>query len=195
MRLLILLSFCMLIGCSSDQSTLPLIPVAQPTPSFSPTPEKFPLLKAVVPNLRMNSKQTKYLDSSLPPEVRKILENSDVFEILAEVGVSNRSETALQTLEPNRIVRVVDENLKKRILEAFYSDASNEDGASSCYEPHHAIHAIYQGNNVDIEICFSCSRFYVKGTLGEFSGTIVRDHRKSEKLFERIVKEKSVELK
>lgn len=195
MRLLILLSFCMLIGCSSDQSTLPLIPVAQPTPSFSPTPEKFPLLKAVVPNLRMNSKQTKYLDSSLPPEVRKILENSDVFEILAEVGVSNRSETALQTLEPNRIVRVVDENLKKQILEAFYSDASNEDGAASCNEPHHAIRATYQRNKVEIEICFTCSQFYVKSPLGEFQGTIVRDHRKSEKLFERIVKEKSVELK
>ena len=198
MKFYIFLSFCLLIGCSSNQviSDQPVIVVERPTPSPTIQSEQSPLLKPIAPRLRLNFQETKYLNSSIPPDVRKLLENSEVFEILAEVGIDDRmSETALQTFEPNRMVSVADENSKKEILESFYWDAGHEEGAANCYEPHHAIRASYKGNEVKIEICFDCARFEIRSSIGDFHGTIVRENRKSEKLFGRLFKERSIELK
>ena len=152
-------------------------------------------LKPVSPNVKLNTKQRKYLNDTLPPDIRKMLEEADAFEILAEVGPEETSETALQEFHPNRIVIISDERQKRQILEAFYSDAATQDGPAFCYEPHHGLRASIGGKMIEIEICFSCSQFRGVGDLHAVSGTIVRKNRKSEKLFTQIVKDQSVELK
>ncbi len=161
----------------------------------SPTVAPEVLLKPVTPNIKFNAKQQKYLNDALPPKVREVLEKAETFEILAEIRRENESDGEGMTFEPNRIARISDDKDKKEILEDFYFDASNEDSPAACYEPHHGIRATYQGKTVEIEICFSCSRFIVKSEFGEFDGTIVREKRKSEDLFNRIVETKSVWLK
>src|SRR6185369_3998378 len=100
-----------------------------------------------------------------------------------------------QIFEPNRIAKITDENEKKEILEVFYRDAATDESPSSCYQPHHGIRAAYQGKIIEIEICFDCSRFYVKSEFGKFEGTIKHESEKSKNVFEKIVEGKSVELK
>ena len=165
------------------------------TASVQPAAEKEILLKPVAPNVKLDAKQQKYLDEALPPKVREILEKAEKFEILAEVGSEQESDGEGMTFEPNRVVRVVDELDKKKILEAFYFDASREDSPAACYEPHHGIRAAYQGKTVEVEICFSCSRFIVKSEFGNFRGTIVRENRQSEDVFQQIVESKSAAIK
>lgn len=99
-----------------------------------------------------------------------------------------------RTFEPNRIVKIAGENDKRKVLEAFYHDASEEDSPAVCYEPHHAIRSTYQGKTIEVEICFSYSKFYVTSPFGEFSGTIVRENRKSEDIFTQLVQNQSVEI-
>lgn len=164
---------------------------AAPTPSA----EKETVLKPVEPNIKFTAKQQKYLDESLPLKVREILEKSEKFEVLAEVRGENEKDEDHWSVQPNRIIKIPDENSKKEILEAFYFDASEEDSPAVCYEPHHLIRANYQGKTVEVEICFGCSRFTVKSEFGKFDGTIVRENRKSEELFDEIIKTKSIELK
>ncbi len=142
-------------------------------------------LKPVTPNLSLNFKRKKYLNASLPPKVREVLEKAETFEILADLSNISREKG---TLVPDTLVTVKDEKTKKDVLENFYSDASTEDPPAICYEPHHGIRATYQGKTVEVEICFSCSRFVVKSSFGNFEGTIVRKNRKSEEFFEQIVK-------
>jgi hypothetical protein len=165
------------------------------TASVQPAAEKEILLKPVAPNVKFNAKQQKYLSESLPPKVREILEKAEKFEILAEVRSENESDGEGMTFEPNRVVRAVEELDKKNVLEAFYLDASREDSPAACYQPHHGIRAVYQGKTVEVEICFDCSRFTVKSEFGDFWGTIVRENRKSEDVFNQIVESKSAAIK
>lgn len=144
------------------------------------------MLRAVKPALELTSKQRKYLDESIPAKVRKVLENSDRFELLGEFDKEESHESDNRSFNPNRLVVIGSDDEKRRILEAFYFDASREDSAAICYEPHHAIKASHLNETVEIEICFDCSRFFARYGPEEYSGTIVREGRRSEDLFEKI---------
>jgi hypothetical protein len=163
--------------------------------TVSPTIDSETLLKPITPKIKLNSKQKKYFNESLPPQVREILEKAEKFEILVEVREQFDPNDDERTFEPNRLIKPVSENDKKETLEAFYNDASNEDSPAICFEPRHEIRAIYQEKTVVISICFSCSRFIVTSPFGKFPGTIVRENRKSEDFFKRIIQNQSVELK
>lgn len=193
-RLMILICALFLSSCSKVETATNSVPInLEKTPTVSPTVQENVSLKPVTPKVALNSKQRKYLNESLPPKVREILEKAETFEILAEVKKENESDSL--SFYPNRIAFITDETEKKEILEAFYYDASDGYYPSACYIPHHKIRATYQGKNVEIEICFDCSRFNVESPLGNFEGGIVRENRKSEDIFKRIVENKSVELK
>lgn len=186
-----ILASCSKVETTSNENTQT---ISNKIVSVSPIVEAILPLKPVVPNIKLNSKQKKYLNESLPPQVREVLEKAENFEVLAEdIGRDVGNEGT--TFEPNRIAKISNENDKKKILEAFYHDASSEDSPASCFEPHHGIRATYQGKTVEIEICFGCAIFYVESSFGKFNGTIVRDNRKSEGVFNRIIESKSVGLK
>ncbi|HEX8734656.1 MAG TPA: hypothetical protein VF721_04985 [Pyrinomonadaceae bacterium] len=170
---------------TASNETVPVLPAAQEKVS----------LKPVKPNVKLNSKRKKYLNDSLPPQIREVLEKAEKFEVLAEVYGENEKDKDLWSIQPNRIAKITGDDDKKKILEAFYRDAAEEDSPASCYEPHHLIRAVFQEKTVEVEICFSCARFVVKDASGKFEGTIVRENRRSEDIFNRIIQNKSVGIK
>ncbi len=198
MRKLAVLILCLLaanctkVETASNENTQPN---ANKTPAVSPTVELIALLKPIKTVAKFNTRQQKYLNESLPPKVREVLEKAEKFEVLAEIRGEGEFDGEGMTFEPNRIVKIADESDKKNVLEVFYHDAAREDSPAVCYEPHHAIRATYQGKTVEVEICFSCSRFFVKSEFGDYEGTIVRENRKSEEFFDNLVKSKSIEYK
>ena len=151
----------------------------------------------VSPNLKLSANQKKILDKSLPVDVREILENADKFEILAEV-IKKDGKLAYplkEDFKPNTEVEISDASLRKEILEAFYKDASSGESPSDCWLPHHILKAAQSDKTVEIEICFSCSRFEVKSSFGEFSGTFAHgDDPKSEAVFNRIIENYGVQI-
>jgi hypothetical protein len=199
MRPFIILILCGFLSASCSKvetvSTENIQITPTPTVATSPTIETVAPLKPVITKVKLNSEQKKYLDESLPPQVREVLEKAEKFEVLAEVRGENENDGESMTFEPNHIAKIVKENDKKEILEAFYFDASRETGLSACYYPRHKLRAIYQGKTVEVEICFICAIFVVKGEFGHFEGTITRENRKSENVLNRIIKNQSVELK
>ena len=191
-RIVTIIFYVVLAGCAkveliSDKKT--------PLPVTSPTALEIPVLKPIVVKIDLNQRQKKYLEESLPSNVREILEKSEKFEVLKEVIGKENSERELMTFEPNRTAKITIEKDKKEILEAFFYDAAREDSPAACYEPHHAIRAAFQNKTVEIEICFSCSRFEVKSEYGNFSGTITRKNPKSEKFLDRIITAQGIEFK
>jgi hypothetical protein len=196
MKVFSLLFFCLILAsCSKVEPVLSENTQTNTNNTLSdskPVQETVPL-NSVTPNLSLNFKRKKYLNASLPPQIREILEKAETFEILAEVNLENDGEG--RDFLPDTAVKVKDEKLKKEVLENFYSDASSEDSPANCYQPHHGIKAKYQGKTVEVEICFSCSRFIVKSSFGNFEGTIVRKNRKSEDFFEQIVKTQGIRIK
>jgi hypothetical protein len=160
-----------------------------PTPSVAVDvnamrPIDVPKLGRVNPIPKLSARQRKYLDESIPSGARHVLENAERFELLGEIDKDESSEADNRSLVPNRLVTISTEKDKLAVLEAFYSDASSEDSPAVCYEPHHAIRAELEGETVEVEICFSCSRFILKHGSDKYSGTIVREGRRSEELFD-----------
>ncbi|MDQ6786294.1 MAG: hypothetical protein M3033_05685 [Acidobacteriota bacterium] len=151
----------------------------------------------ISPNLKLSANQKKTLDNSLPPKVREILENADRFEILAEV-IKKDGKLAYPVKEdfkPNTKVEVSDANLRKELLETFYADAASGEFPSDCWLPHHILKAGQGDKIIEIEICFSCSRFEVKSSLGTFSGTFAHSEEpKSEIVFNRIIESNGVQI-
>lgn len=162
---------------------------ASPSPTVEAVlsrPADVPLLVSVKPSVQLSPTEQRYLDRSIPPEVRAILESSEKFDVLGEIDKKETSEGDFRSFAPNRLVAVSTDATKKEILEALYHDASKEDSPAECYEPRHAIRASHKDKSVEVEICFSCSRFVIKFGSQEYTGTIVRENGRSEGLFERI---------
>ncbi|MBA2379356.1 MAG: hypothetical protein H0V76_07255 [Blastocatellia bacterium] len=173
---------------ASDESQ---IPTGTPPPEFDVDrmrPANLSRLGLVKPKLQLSPQQRKYLDESIPPEARKILENAERFDLLGEIDKDESSEEDSRSFVPNRLIPIRTEKDKLEVLEAFYADAAKEDSPAICYEPHHGIRAEFGGETVEIEICFSCARFVLKRGAKEYFGTIVREGRKSEELFELMLK-------
>lgn len=148
-----------------------------------------PSMLKVSPNIKFNKKQIKELDKSLPPNVREVLENAEEFEILMEM---ERKDGKLvyplkETFNPNIKAEISDANLRKEVLENFYRDVSQGSEPANCWLPHHILRAKQGDKVVEMEICFSCSRFEGKGSFGEFSGTTGRGDEKTENLFNRLI--------
>lgn len=143
----------------------------------------------ISPNVKLNNRQIKELNKSLPPNIREVLENAEVFEISAEIERKNGKwfYPVKESFEPNIRAEISDSNLRKEILENFYRDVSKASEPANCWLPHHALRA-KQGNKVlEIKMCFSCSRFEGQGSFGEFSGTTGRGDEKTENLFNRLL--------
>ncbi len=198
MRILVLLLLSLMLSGCPKVETSPSIPTEHqlptPYPTNQPQADRGSVLKPISTHISLTPKQKKYLDESLPPDVRVILEKAEKFEILAEVNKDESSETDSRIFNPNRIVVLRSERQKKEVLEAFYSDATLEDSPAICYEPHHSLRATYAGKTVEIEICFDCSRFVVKDSPSKAWGTIVRENRKSERFLVDLVESQGMEF-
>ena len=149
-------------------------------------------------DIKFSKKQTKELDKSLPPNVREVLENAEEFEVLAEM---ERKDGKLVypmiegfNIKPNIKAEISDANLRKEILEDFYRDVAKGSEPANCWQPHHILRAKRGDKTIEIEICFSCSRFEGKGSFGEFSGTTGRGDEKTENLFNRIIENYGVNI-
>ena len=195
MRTILLSSIgLVLFGCAGIETapTTTLNEAPSAAPAAKATIKPVVVLKAVTPNVKLSPKQRKYLDESLPPDIRSVLERSTSFEVYAEINKDERSETDTRTFEANVISVITTETQKKTILEALYHDAAREDSPAACYEPHHSIRATFEGKTIEVEICFDCAQFVVKGT--ELRGTIVREDRKLEDLLTRFIRDSAIDL-
>ncbi len=183
----------LVVGCSLQNETGNTggLPTPSSTPFKQVTPVPSPSPPIVYPKLRLNSRQKKYLNESFPSDIRKFFENADLLELLAEVEVDESSDGDPRSFNPNRIVVIGNSKQKQEILDAFYFDAGHEDSPAICFSPHHSLRATKDGKVLEVEICFECSRFEGAGSLQSVSGTIVRDGRRSEDLFNRIVNNQS----
>lgn len=202
MRKILILIFCLVLaGCSKTktastdniQTNTNVITSASPTDKKSlPDDDEGLLLKPVTPKVKLNSKQKKNLDETLPLKVREILEKSDGFEVLAEVLGEDESDS--MGFYPNRLAVIKNESEKKEILESFYLDASAGPNPSACFVPHHGLRAVYQGKTVKVVICYQCHLFSVKSSFGEFDGGLPYENPKSESILNRIIQNQNVEI-
>lgn len=196
MRILIYLSL-LIATCSgpSENLTLPASPTPIPTPIEQIKVEPTPSSPTVYPKLKLDSKQKKHLNKTFPSTTRTFFESADSLELLAEVYADELGDQDAMIFEPNRRLEIIDSKQKQEILDAFYFDAANADYPAICFQPHHALRATKGGTVLVIEICFSCSRFEGAGSLQSVSGTIVREGRRSEEFFDRILKEQGTDYK
>ena len=87
MRFISLFIFCVvMVSCSKIETASNNVQIKVANSAVSPIVPEPVLLKPVKPNIKLNAKQQKDLDESLPPQVREVLEKAETFEILADVN-------------------------------------------------------------------------------------------------------------
>lgn len=131
------------------------------------TPNEKPLLE------NLTKEQKKWLGESLPPKVRKILDNAEEIEVYVDF---NKDTKGLKVLSfntiPNTVAKLSDFSLKKQFLESFYYDASLGYGGAGCWSPRHRIKVKYNNESVEFDICYQCSNFKGNGSNGRFFGSL-----------------------
>ena len=196
----LVVSVCFLvitIACNSTQVALDSKPNQNSNLLEAKVEPKTTSIK-ISPDVKLDSRQSKSLDKSLPPNVREILENAEEFEILAEMEKKDGKLVYPMTegfnIKPNIKAEISEANVRKEILENFYHDVAKVSEPANCWQPHHILRAKRGDKTIEMEICFSCSRFEGKGSFGEFSGTTGRGDEKTENLFNRLIETYGVEL-
>lgn len=163
--------------------------VVSSTPS--PTPEAEEIEEPEIPVRPLKKSQKKELDQTLPPRVREVLEKADVLEIR---GLSSEDKTGIDW-NPDMYAKLGRGPERKRLLDAFYYDASGGNSNSGCFIPRHSLRATYSGKTIEVVICYQCHVFSVTGDLGEFDGGMYMNGSAAHRIFHKIMIEKGEPIK
>jgi hypothetical protein len=65
---------------------------------------------------------------------------------------------------------VKDAALKRQLLDALYYGIGKSGGSAMCFYPRHGIRGIYNGEKVELAICFQCQNYRGAAKSGTFGG-------------------------
>lgn len=153
-------------------------------PIETPTPETDYLKVPQIAKKPLTKNQIKELDSTLPPNVRAILEKAETLEVL---GLSSEDQYGISWF-PDLKVSLPIGNERTELLDSFFFDASAGPNPSACFIPRHGFKATYKGKTVEVIICYQCHLFVVKGDLGKFNGGVYKDGSAAHHLFENLLR-------
>lgn len=154
-------------------------------------------------------------NSLIPTNVQDVLANASEIEILTldpkrQGGEVEKLFVGGRPVWGNLKTTVRDEQLRKEMIDAFYSDVNFYSGNShACFSPHHTIKAKSNGQFVAIAVCFKCGNFsgsisshgfgdsepFSKRSGSSFGGEIrFKEQSRSFPIFDRLTNEFGVEL-
>ncbi len=130
--------------------------------------------------------------SKVPSNVVSFIQQADKVELITDAKRVNGSlEFAGDMIKRESLkADITDRSVRSEVLSAFLADTAWGDGAA-CFIPLHILRATKGEQVVEIEICYSCSRFVGGGDLGTFSGDI--GFGTSQKVLDRILAERGQE--
>jgi hypothetical protein len=177
MRKLLIISLLIVIciGCQTTEN--------QQIEVSSAKIEPVPIPKEEIPEL--TKEQINQLDKRISPEIRKVLENVEEFEVKAIFEKVREVKNGLKTDRTENVKRLNDKNLMHRLTKAIFYDVATSQGGAACYTPRHNLYAKIGKEWVNFEICYECSNL-----RGKFSGedfyTSIND-KFSKKIFDQIL--------
>lgn len=139
--------------------------------------EKTPLPETLLPVLSNEQKQN--LDERLSPKVRQLLDEAAEINIYYDIDKETKELKIFWKNAPNSVAKLSDSSLKKRFLDAFYYDASSKELGNACFSPRHRITAKHKNKTVEIDICYQCSNFTGKSSLGRIGGGLSYENKSS----------------
>jgi hypothetical protein len=162
-------------GCATKPSPQPQALVARPQQAAQPTPEPPP---AQFPQL--TRAEARGLDSMLPQNIRRILEQSAELELGAIKPCFEGAFPDLRRTAPDKLQgcpiekRVIasDTALKRQLLDALFYGVGASTNSSACFSPRHGIRGSHNGGRVELVSCFQCSNFRGVSPSGQLSGKI-----------------------
>lgn len=111
--------------------------------------------------------------STVPSNVVRFIKEADSVELITDAKiVEGKLEFAGDMIKRESLKADINNaSEREEILSAFLADTAWGEGAI-CFNPLHLLRAKKGDQIVEIEICYSCSRYEGRGPLGEFSGEI-----------------------
>ncbi len=142
----------------------------------------------------LTKKQKQKLDERIAPKIREILNKADEINIYYNIDKETNGFRVLSFKRvPNAGASLSDSTLKRRLLDAFYYDASSDERGSMCYSPRHKITAKHNNKTVEIDICYQCGNFRGNSSYGEFSGAFAYG-KKSAPIIDEVIEKYGTDL-
>jgi hypothetical protein len=147
-RLTLLALLILMTACGVNLSGVPSAPPGQAISQVvAPTPYQ---------RAPFSADEVRKLDEGLPKKARQILERADELEVFQIAG--------------GGVSAVVRGDAKAEVLDAFYEGIIRPEPMAGCFKPHHGLRAKSGGDEVEIQICFTCKNFAGKWGSGEAFG-------------------------
>lgn len=135
-----------------------------------------------------------FLSGSMPLSVKNFLETADKLELIADAKKQDGTIVYNGDMIKNEslIATITDDETKKYIVNSVDKDFGGL-GDTVCFLPNHILKATKGEKVVEVEICYQCMRYEIKGSLGEYNGGL--DLTWSESVLNKILFEKGIEIK
>ncbi len=113
----------------------------------------------------------------LGSEARQELREAEVFELLTLKPVYTHHADATEPgiwhdCEVLGRVAVTDPKLRTELIESLNRSVRERGTMFACFNPRHAIHAVWKGKSVDVVICFECEQFDLYDGDQHWHGTL-----------------------
>lgn len=142
------------------------------------------------------------LNQNLPEDVRQILEQAEMFEIISARGLGYSKEKNVgEVIKMGRQwqfavaskTQINDSTVKNKLLDALYDTIiqAPPNSRAMCFYPRHALRAMKQGKIVELVICFSCNAFEGNTPNGRVGGVVTKQQRE---IFDEIFKSAGLEI-
>jgi hypothetical protein len=130
---------------------------------------------------------------SMPSRFKQFLESADRIELITDADKRDGEIVYRGDMikEHSLIATISDDATKKKIVRAVNLDAGGT-GDTVCFLPRHILRAVKGEQVVEVEICYQCLRYEIKGSLGEYSGGLY--FTSSESVLNDILLERGVQI-
>jgi hypothetical protein len=107
-----------------------------------------------------------------PARAAALLRNADTLQVLRLMPEQDERSTNAFHGYPIQDTVIVEATAQKAFVEAIVAGVAPTSTLHPCFLPHHGIHAVSEGESVDLIICLLCSRtqvYYSDGKMDGFS--------------------------
>lgn len=149
-------------------------PTEQKTAKTLPTSETLAKKEDKFSYDGLSAEEKANFDKLFPPKIREFLENAETIDFLATLPnlVTKKKLSLAQNFTPNQMAKISNPALKKQFLNGFLADIKDGKDSSESWNPQHGLRVSGKNQNVTIFLCYSCGKFRITGSFGDFNGKI-----------------------
>ncbi len=141
---------------------------------------------------RSQEKDDQLPGKKLPDKAKTVLDKAETIEVYSLDPGDNNDPKGFHGWKVLGKTAVKDAAKRTELLGALEQGLAESQGGAKCFIPRHGVRATYDGQTVDLVICFECSWVYVY--YGDKDGPHLTTSKSPQPAFDKVLKDAGVPL-